>query len=111
MELSNLISVYTRYFSISFTLIMLEKKVVFVCEDKNILTLAVFLFAKVFPRPFEYPYPIVSMIPDDYEYLNAPFPIVYGFCKSRDILMRDNIPKYYKNVYVIISPKEVNIYS
>jgi hypothetical protein len=43
---------------------VLEEKMVFVCENKTILTYAIFLFTKVLMRPFEYPYPVVSLIPD-----------------------------------------------
>lgn len=34
------------------TLMMLEEKMVFVCENKTILTYAIFLFTKVMMRPF-----------------------------------------------------------
>jgi len=56
---------------------------IFVCEDKSILTYAIFLFTKVLVRPFSYPFPVVNLIPDQEEYFNAPFPIVYGYNKSK----------------------------
>ena len=65
------------------TLILLEEKVIFVCENEHVLTSTVFLFMKVLMQPFNYPYPVVSIIPNQYDYFNAPFPIVYGTINSR----------------------------
>lgn len=82
---------------------------VFVCENKYILTYAIFLFTKVLMRPFEYPYPVVNLIPDQEEYLNAPFPIVYGYNKSKEEILAAKIHKKYKNVYVFFEPTGVEI--
>ena len=46
------------------TLMVLEEKMVFVCSNPAILTHAIFLFTNVLIRPFEYPYPVVPLIPD-----------------------------------------------
>ena len=48
-----------------------------------ILTLSVLLFAQILIRPFAYPYPVVPIIPDQEDYLNAPFPLVYGLLKTK----------------------------
>lgn len=47
-----------------FTLIMLEEKTIFVCENPTILTHAILLFTKILMAPFTYPYPCVSIIPN-----------------------------------------------
>jgi hypothetical protein len=47
-----------------FTLIMLEEKTIFVCENPSILTHTIFLFTKILISPFNYPYPCVSIIPN-----------------------------------------------
>ena len=73
---------------------------VFVCENKYILTYAIFLFTKVLMRPFEYPYPVVNLIPDQEEYLNAPFAIVYGYNKSKEEILA---AKIHKNAKIEIS--------
>ena len=46
-----------------FTLVVLEEKVVFVCSNTHILTHMVYLFSSLLPKPFYYPYPVVTMIP------------------------------------------------
>lgn len=93
------------------TLIILEEKIVFVCTNAPILTHAIYLFTKVLIKPFEYPYPVVSLIPDQEEYLNAPFPVVYGYLKSREELEANKTVKRYKNVYVFFEPEGVEIVS
>lgn len=45
------------------TLLMLEDKVVFICDNSNILTHTIHLFTSVLTRPLQYPFPIVSIIP------------------------------------------------
>ena len=45
-----------------FTLIMLEDKVVFICENSHILTHTIHLFANVLPKPLRYPFPIVNIL-------------------------------------------------
>ncbi len=65
------------------------------------------MFSKVLMKPFEYPYPVVSMIPNEYDYFNAPFPIIYGCLNSKENLLRDKIPKIYKNVYIIMTPSGI----
>lgn len=44
---------------------------------------------------------MVNLIPDQEEYLNAPFPIVYGYNKSKEDIFAAKIHKRYKNVYVL----------
>ena len=60
-------------------------------------------------KPFDYPYPVVSIIPNEYDYFNAPFPIVYGCLTSKENLVKEKIPKIYKNVYVILTASGVEI--
>jgi hypothetical protein len=64
----------------------------------------ILLFTKIFTRPFAYPYPVVSIIPNEFDYFNAPFPIVYGCLASKNRLMKDKVPKVYKNTYVFVDP-------
>lgn len=80
---------------------------VFVCTNATILTHAIYLFTKVLIKPFEYPYPVVNLIPDQEEYLNAPFPVVYGYLKSREDIIEAKLHKKYKNVYVFFEPEGV----
>ena len=67
------------------TLMMLEDKLVFICDNSNILTHTIYLFTNVLTKPLEYPSPIVSIVPnhEDEEFLSAPIPIVYGILKKR----------------------------
>lgn len=51
----------------------------------------------------------MNLIPDQEEYLNAPFPVVYGYLKSPSELIGSKIPKKYKNVYVCFEPTGVEI--
>ena len=83
---------------------MLEEKVIFVCENEHILTSVILLFIKILIQPFNYPYPTVSIIPNEYEYFNVPFPIVYGCLNNQSYLLKEKITKTYKNVYVFINP-------
>ena len=46
------------------TLMALEERIVFVCPNACILTHAIYLFTQVLIKPFEYPYPVVNLIPD-----------------------------------------------
>ncbi len=73
--------------------------------------MTVLLFAQVLLRPFSYPYPVVPLIPDQEDYLNAPFPLVYGLLKSKEELTNARIPKRFKNVYVLLEPNGVEIIS
>ena len=75
------------------------------------MTHIVYLFTNVLPKPFYYPYPVVSMIPDEEEYLNAPFPIVYGYLKSKKFIIESRIHKDYRNVYVFITKNGTEILS
>ncbi len=48
-----------------FTLVMLEDRIVFVCENSNILTYTIYLFANILTKPFKYPFPVVNIIPNE----------------------------------------------
>lgn len=93
------------------TLLMLEEKMVFVCSDTSILTYAIFLFTRVLLRPFEYPYPVVTLIPDQEDYLNAPFPVVYGLNKTREEVLAAKLPRRFKNVFVFFDAGGVEVVS
>lgn len=45
------------------TLIMLEDRVVFICEHSHILTYTIYLFSSILIKPFIYAFEIVSIIP------------------------------------------------
>jgi hypothetical protein len=94
-----------------FTLVMLEEKVVFVGENPYLLTYAVHLFTRLLPRPFMYPYPSVNILPNDAEFLNAPFPVVYGLLMSKEKLMQKSIPSKYSNTYIVLNRNTVELIS
>lgn len=48
-----------------FTLLMLEDRLVFVCENSHILTYTIYLFANILPKPFKYAFPVVNIIPNE----------------------------------------------
>ena len=93
------------------TLVLLEEKVVFVCENKFLLSFTVHLFTRLLPRPFKYPYPAVSLLPDKEEYLNTPFPVVYGFLSSKKNFLSRNLHQDYRNVYIFLGRGSVQIMS
>lgn len=62
-------------------------------------------------QPFNYPYPTVSIIPNQYDYFNVPFPIVYGCLKNQAHLLKEKVTKTYKNVYIFINPSGIQIHS
>jgi hypothetical protein len=43
--------------------------------------------------------------------LNAPFPVVYGYLKTKEELMSAKTTKRFKNVYVFFEPTGVEIIS
>jgi hypothetical protein len=45
----------------------------------------VYLFSHVLLKPLNYAYPVVNIVPG-IDYLNAPFPVVYGLLKKRKSL-------------------------
>ena len=94
-----------------FTLIMLEEKVVFVCDNEYILTFAVHLFTRILSRPFQYPYPSVYLLPNEEQYLNAPFPIAYGLHGTKTDLQKNKLHEKYKNVFVLLNRNGVEILS
>lgn len=52
---------------------------------------------------------MVNLIPDQEEYLNAPFPIVYGYNKSKEEIIAAKLTKKYKNLYVFFEPTGIEI--
>ena len=65
-----------------FTLMMLEDRIVFICENSHILTYTIYLFAHILTKPFTYAFEVVSIIPEE-DFLGAPFPVVYGILRKR----------------------------
>jgi hypothetical protein len=93
------------------TLIMLEDRVVFICENSHILTHAIYLFTHVFFKPLNYSFPIVSIVPGmDETYLHAPFPVVYGLLKKRKNIEESNLLENYDFTYVFLSPEKADVY-
>jgi hypothetical protein len=93
------------------TLLMLEDKLVFICDNSNILTHTVHLFTSVLTRPLQYPFPIVSIIPthEDEEFLSAPMPIVYGILKKRKAIEDRNMLHNFDMTYIFLSPEKVEV--
>jgi len=65
-----------------FTLLMLEDKVVFICNNSHILTFAIYLFTNILTKPLVYAFEVVSIIPEE-DFLGAPFPVVYGMLRKK----------------------------
>ena len=65
-----------------FTLLMLEDKIVFICDNSHILTYTIYLFTSLLSKPFRYAFEVVNIIPEE-DFLGAPFPVVYGMLKKR----------------------------
>ena len=91
-----------------FTLIMLEDRIVFVCENSHILTYTIYLFAYILVRPFVYSFPVINIIPNE-EFLNAPFPVVYGLLKKKKYVEDMRLVEKYSNTYVFLSPEKVEL--
>ena len=47
-----------------FTYMMLEDRIVFVCDNSHILTYTIYLFAHILTKPFNYAFEVVSIIPE-----------------------------------------------
>lgn len=45
-----------------YCMIMLEESVTFVCENRQLLTFMILMFASMLTKPFVYPYPVVSIL-------------------------------------------------
>ena len=61
------------------------------------------MFTRILPKPFKYPYPSVNLLPNEEEYLNAPFPVVYGMIISKKQLLSANLHTKYQNTYIHLS--------
>jgi hypothetical protein len=61
---------------------MLEDKLVFICNNSHILTYTIYLFTSILTKPFIYAFEVVSIIPE-IGFLGAPFPVVYGLLRKR----------------------------
>ena len=87
------------------TLIALEDKIVFICENSHILTHAIYLFTHVLLKPLNYPFPIVSIVPGmNEDYFHAPFPVVYGLLKKRKQIEETSNLEQYDFTYVFLNP-------
>ena len=47
-----------------FTLMMLEDRLVFICDNSHVLTYTIYLFAHILTKPFNYAFEVVSIIPE-----------------------------------------------
>ncbi len=90
------------------TLMMLEDRIVFICNNSHILTYTIFLFTNILVKPFVYAFQVVSIIPEE-DFLGAPFPVVYGMLRKRKDVENSRILDDYKNTYVFLSPDKVDI--
>jgi hypothetical protein len=52
------------------------------------VTLAVHLFTQILPRPFQYPFPVINMLPQNDGYFSTPCPFVYGALYSRKTIKK-----------------------
>lgn len=91
-----------------FTLMMLEDRIVFICNNSHILTYTIYLFTNILTKPFIYAFEVVSIIPEE-DFLGAPFPVVYGMLRKRKNVEESNIFRDYKNTYIFLSPEKVDI--
>lgn len=91
-----------------FTLMMLEDRIVFICNNSHILTYTIYLFTNILAKPFLYAFEVVSIIPEE-DFLGAPFPVVYGLLRKRKNVEESNIFRDYKNTYIFLSPEKVDI--
>lgn len=46
-----------------YTVMMLENRVVFICDNSHILTYTIYLFAHILTKPLTYAFEVVSIIP------------------------------------------------
>jgi hypothetical protein len=60
---------------------MLEETVCIICENPYLLTFTIHLLVSLLPRPFHYPYPIVSIVFEE-EFLETPFTTMLGINKG-----------------------------
>lgn len=63
-----------------YCLVMLEETVCVVCENAYLLTFVIHLLVSLLPRPFHYPYPVVSIVFEE-EFLETPFTTMLGINK------------------------------
>jgi hypothetical protein len=62
--------------------ILLERTIVFVCEDMSILSSFMMTFTSLI-KPFQWPFPIIYSLPESSkELLGSPIPIIVGICES-----------------------------
>lgn len=64
-----------------FCYILMEETVIFVAEDRNILTFVILLYVVVFSLPFGYPHPSISVVFNE-TLLETPFTGVLGANRS-----------------------------
>lgn len=88
------------------TLLMLEDRVVFICENSHILTYTIYLFSSILIKPFVYAFEVVSIIPEE-DFLGAPFPVIYGMLKKKKYFNDSKIFEDYKNTYIFLCPDRI----
>lgn len=89
---------------------MLEDRIVFVCDNSHILTYTIYLFAHILTKPFNYAFEVVSIIPEE-DFLGAPFPVVYGMLRKRKYIEEHKIMDQYPNTYIFLTPEKVTCFA
>lgn len=92
-----------------FTLVMLDDQIVFVCDNSNILSHTIYLFAEILTKPFKYAHPVVTILLDDEDWLHATGPVIYGMLKKRKVVEERRIVERYDKTYVFLSPDKVEV--
>ena len=88
---------------------MLEDRIVFICNNSFILTYTIYLFTNILIKPLVYAFEVVSIIPEE-DFLGAPFPVVYGMLRKKKYVEESNIYQHYKNTYIYLNPDKVEIH-
>ncbi|KAL4478556.1 hypothetical protein ABPG74_006791 [Tetrahymena malaccensis] len=102
-------------FQFIFTLIMLEKKIVFLSKNITLLTFTIITFQNII-KPFKYPYTIISSISiDKLDFLDSIFPIIFGVNLSSELFQHQcgyNDEFYYidldKNIITSFNPIDID---
>ncbi|EAR81926.2 DENN domain protein (macronuclear) [Tetrahymena thermophila SB210] len=102
-------------FQLIFTLIMLEKKVIFLSENITLLTFTIITFQNII-NPFKFPYSIISSLSKDrMGQINCPVPFIFGVNLSSDEFKYQygyDDECYYidldKNVFTSLNPIDID---
>ena len=68
------------------------------------------MFGNILMKPFSYPYPVVNIVPEDEDFLDSPFPVIYGMFKKRKYVEQNTIVERFNDrTYVFLNPEKVDI--